>query len=343
MELSSHFIRPLFMIARLNNSLRIASVVDSTEVKSVLVLLMSTLTFVAASATPKVEDPKSAADDSKAMYGQSCHKDVVVYVRAARVQHTAQSGQAELRWKYFLRMAHKGYSSSRPGLRFQLEPSGHVGKQVTGFSGYVILPPKEAVIHFAGLKAVGESVQKPIDYFANNVQGTISLLQAMQDHGRAAPGVQLQRHGVWRTAVPAAGRTAPHLGHQPLWPQQIAYRRDAGRPVRVRPGLARGLPALFQPRGRACLGLLGEDPQGLPNNLMPYVAKVAGGELPRLGVFGNDYDTPDGTGVRDYIHVMDLAQGHLAALQLLQGARRLARHQPGHRPGLQRAGDGARV
>lgn len=123
--------------------MRIASDTDSIAVKSALVLLMSTLTFVAASATPKVEAPKSSADDSKAMYGQSCHKDVVVYVRAARVQHTAQSGQIELRWKYFLRMAHKGYSSSRPGLRFQLEPGGQVAKQVTGFSGYVILPPKE--------------------------------------------------------------------------------------------------------------------------------------------------------------------------------------------------------
>jgi UDP-glucose 4-epimerase len=99
----------------------------------------------------------------------------------------------------------------------------------------------------------------------------------------------------------------------------------------------------FNPAGAHASGLLGEDPRGIPNNLMPYVAKVAGGELPRLGVFGNDYDTPDGTGVRDYIHVMDLAQGHLAALDFLQRPRGLARHQPGHRPGLQRAGDGASV
>jgi hypothetical protein len=131
------------MIAHLSKTTRIYSPLFSTASKSVLILCGAIVTSAAASSTPKLEAPKSASDDSKAMYGQSCHKDVVVYVRAARVQHTAQSGQIELRWKYFLRMAHKGYSSSRPGLRFQLEPGGQVAKQVTGFSGYVILPPKE--------------------------------------------------------------------------------------------------------------------------------------------------------------------------------------------------------
>jgi NAD(P)-dependent dehydrogenase (short-subunit alcohol dehydrogenase family) len=114
-----------------------------------------------------------------------------------------------------------------------------------------------SVVHFAGLKAVGESVQKPIDYYANNVQGTVSLLQAMHQYRRALAGVQLQRHGVWRAAVPAAGRKAPHVGHQPLWPQQTAHRRNTGRCVRVRPGLARGLPALLQPCGRTSLGSVG--------------------------------------------------------------------------------------
>lgn len=112
-------------------------------VRSTSVLSASIMTCLTAFATPNVEGPKSTWDAAKAMYGQSCHEDVVVYVRAAHVQHTAPSGQVERRWKYFLRMAHKGYSSSRPGLRFQLEPGGQVAKQVTGFSGYVILRPKE--------------------------------------------------------------------------------------------------------------------------------------------------------------------------------------------------------
>lgn len=131
------------MIAQIRNTIRLSASLCSTLPKSAIVLFVFTLSFAAISASAKVEAPKSLADDSKAMYGPSCHEDVVVYVRAARVQHTAQTGQAELRWKYFLRMAHKGYSASRPSLRFRLEPSGPAAKQVTGFSGLVILPPKE--------------------------------------------------------------------------------------------------------------------------------------------------------------------------------------------------------
>jgi UDP-glucose 4-epimerase len=177
-----------------------------------------------------------------------------------------------------------------------------------------------AVVHFAGLKAVGESVQKPIDYFANNVQGTVSLLQAMQQTGvrnlvfsssATVYGVPQylpldEQHPT--SATNPYGRSKLHIEEilADLCASDAAWRVACLR--------------YFNPAGAHASGLLGEDPKGIPNNLMPYVAKVAGGELPRLGVFGNDYDTPDGTGVRDYIHVMDLAQGHLAALRFLQAA-----------------------
>ncbi len=177
-----------------------------------------------------------------------------------------------------------------------------------------------AVVHFAGLKAVGESVQKPIDYFANNVQGTVSLLQAMQQTGvrnlvfsssATVYGVPQylpldEQHPT--SATNPYGRSKLHIEEilADLCASDAAWRVACLR--------------YFNPAGAHASGLLGEDPQGIPNNLMPYVAKVAAGELPRLGVFGNDYDTPDGTGVRDYIHVMDLAQGHLAALRFLQAA-----------------------
>jgi UDP-glucose 4-epimerase len=175
-----------------------------------------------------------------------------------------------------------------------------------------------AVVHFAGLKAVGESVQKPIDYFANNVQGTVSLLQAMQGTG--------VRHLVFSSSATVYG--APQylpLDEQHPTSATNPYGRSKLHIEEILADLCVSDPAwrvaclrYFNPAGAHPSGLLGEDPQGIPNNLMPYVAKVAGGDLPRLGVFGNDYDTPDGTGVRDYIHVLDLAQGHLAALQFLQ-------------------------
>ncbi|MCA0212312.1 MAG: UDP-glucose 4-epimerase GalE [Proteobacteria bacterium] len=177
-----------------------------------------------------------------------------------------------------------------------------------------------AVVHFAGLKAVGESVQKPIDYFANNVQGTISLLQAMDEVGvrslvfsssatvYGAPQYLPLDEQHPTSATNPYGRSKLHIEEMLA---DVCVSSAAWRVACLR---------YFNPAGAHASGLLGEDPQGIPNNLMPYVAKVAGGELPRLGVFGNDYDTPDGTGVRDYIHVMDLAEGHLAALRFLQGA-----------------------
>jgi len=176
----------------------------------------------------------------------------------------------------------------------------------------------QAVIHFAGLKAVGESVAKPLDYFANNVQGTVSLLQAMQ----AAQVHQLvfsssatvygepqylpldEQHPT--SATNPYGRTKLHI-------EEMLHDLAAANP-------AWGVACLryFNPVGAHDSGLIGEDPNGLPNNLMPFVAQVAAGLRPALQVFGHDYDTPDGTGVRDYIHVMDLAHGHLAAVDFLQ-------------------------
>lgn len=175
----------------------------------------------------------------------------------------------------------------------------------------------DAVIHFAGLKAVGESVAQPIDYYANNVQGTISLLQAMQ-----AVGV--------KTIVFSSSATV--YGEPQYLPYDEEHPTSATNPYgrsklhieEILADLSRAEPdwriaclRYFNPVGAHDSGLIGEAPTGIPNNLMPYVAQVASGKLPHLNVFGNDYPTTDGTGVRDYIHVMDLATGHLAALNFL--------------------------
>ena len=174
-----------------------------------------------------------------------------------------------------------------------------------------------AVIHFAGLKAVGESVAHPLDYYANNVQGSLSLLQAMQ-----AANV--------KTMVFSSSATV--YGDPQYLPIDEAHPTGATNPYgrsklqveEVLADVAKADPSwriaclrYFNPVGAHESGLICEDSTGIPNNLMPYVAQVASGKLPYLNVFGNDYPTPDGTGVRDYIHVMDLAEGHLAALNFL--------------------------
>ncbi|MCK7583086.1 MAG: UDP-glucose 4-epimerase GalE [Chromatiales bacterium] len=178
----------------------------------------------------------------------------------------------------------------------------------------------DAVIHFAGLKAVGESVAQPLEYYDNNVQGTLTLCQAM-----AAAGV---RNLVFSSSAtvygdPATvpiredfpvGATNPY-GRSKLFIEEILRDLHVSDP-RWNIALLR----YFNPVGAHESGRIGEDPNGIPNNLMPYIAQVAVGRLQRLRVFGNDYPTPDGTGVRDYIHVVDLARGHLAALHRLQAA-----------------------
>ncbi|MFG6465141.1 UDP-glucose 4-epimerase GalE [Roseateles sp. BYS87W] len=172
----------------------------------------------------------------------------------------------------------------------------------------------EAVLHFAGLKAVGESVRKPLEYFDNNVQGTLSLLAALRDTGvrTLVFSSSATVYGVAETMPlredAPTGTTNPY-GRSKLMVEHILQDLVAADP-------SWSLCALryFNPVGAHPSGRLGEDPQGIPNNLMPFIAQVAVGRRPALQIFGRDYPTGDGTGVRDYIHVQDLAAGHLAAL-----------------------------
>ena len=175
----------------------------------------------------------------------------------------------------------------------------------------------QAVVHFAGLKAVGESVQQPLAYFDANVGGALSLLQAMQAQGvrQLVFSSSATVYGQPQTlpldeshptgATNPYARTKLHIEHML---HDLAASDATWRIAILR---------YFNPVGAHPSGLIGEDPNGTPNNLMPYVARVAAGQLPHLNVWGNDYPTPDGTGVRDYIHVVDLAQGHQAALHHL--------------------------
>ena len=181
----------------------------------------------------------------------------------------------------------------------------------------------DAVIHFAGLKAVGESVEKPIEYYDNNVQGALVLCRAM---AQAGVGVLVFSSSATvygnAASVPIRedaplGPTNPY-GHSKLMVERILQDLEASDPGAWRIALLR----YFNPVGAHPSGLIGEDPQGIPNNLMPNIAQVAVGIREKIRVFGSDYPTRDGTGVRDYIHVVDLARGHLAALETLQRERR---------------------
>ena len=176
-----------------------------------------------------------------------------------------------------------------------------------------------AVIHFAALKAVGESVREPLRYYDNNVAGTVTLLQAMQKAG--------VRQLVFSSSATVYGdpaslpiredfplsATNPY-GWSKLMMEQMLADLDASEPGQWRIARLR----YFNPVGAHESGLIGEDPQGVPNNLLPYVAQVASGQREFLNVWGDDYPTPDGTGQRDYIHVCDLAEGHVAALRYLR-------------------------
>ena len=183
----------------------------------------------------------------------------------------------------------------------------------------------EAVVHFAGLKAVGESVEKPLEYYHNNVYGSLCLIQAMQDAGvkRLVFSSSATVYGEPKyLPIDEAHPTAPTnpYGWNKLHIEQMLSDMAAGDPEWRIASLR-----YFNPVGAHESGLIGEDPNGIPNNLMPFIARVAAGKLPQLNVFGNDYPTPDGTGVRDYIHVMDLAEGHLAALTHMH--KQSARHE----------------
>ncbi len=177
----------------------------------------------------------------------------------------------------------------------------------------------DAVVHFAAFKAVGESAAKPLEYYRNNVGGLVAVCQAMQQHGC--------RHFVFSSSATVYGEPVflPYTEAHPLSPMNVygqtklmgeqVLRDWAASDAAVRVAFLR----YFNPVGAHESGQIGEDPRGVPNNLMPFVAQVAVGRRPHLSIFGNDYETPDGTGVRDYIHVMDLAEGHVAAVDALLG------------------------
>ena len=176
----------------------------------------------------------------------------------------------------------------------------------------------DAVIHFAGLKAVGESNEKPVEYYANNVQGAISLLQAMN-----AVGVKKL---VFSSSATVYGdpQYLPIDESHPTNPTN-PYGRTKLQIEQMLRDLSNSDPEwriiclrYFNPVGAHESGLIGESPEGVPNNLMPYIAKVASGKLPYLNIFGKDYSTKDGPGIRDYIHIMDLVDGHLVALEYLR-------------------------
>ena len=176
----------------------------------------------------------------------------------------------------------------------------------------------DSVINFAGYKAVGESVQKPIDYYINNISGALVLLDTMKKYNvkkfvfSSSATVYGEPERIPITEDCRVGGTTNPYGTTKLYIEQILndiYKSDPSWNIAIL--------RYFNPVGAHESGLIGEEPKGIPNNLMPYVVRVAAGILPELSVFGNDYDTPDGTGVRDYIHVVDLAKGHLKALEKL--------------------------
>ena len=177
----------------------------------------------------------------------------------------------------------------------------------------------EAVLNFAGYKAVGESVQKPIEYYDNNINGALALLEVMKKHNvkkfifSSSATVYGDPEVIPITEECKTGGTTNPYGTTKLFIEQIlkdTYASDNTWDICIL--------RYFNPVGAHESGLIGEEPQGIPNNLMPYVVRVAAGILPQLSVFGNDYNTPDGTGVRDYIHVVDLAKGHVLALNKLE-------------------------
>ncbi len=177
----------------------------------------------------------------------------------------------------------------------------------------------DSVLNFAGYKAVGESIEKPIEYYTNNISGALVLLDTMRKYGvkkfvfSSSATVYGEPEKIPLTEDCKTGGTTNPYGTSKLFIEQILkdiYNSDNSWDIAIL--------RYFNPVGAHESSLIGEEPQGIPNNLMPYVVRVAAGKLKELSVFGNDYDTPDGTGVRDYIHVVDLAKGHIKALEKLE-------------------------
>lgn len=177
----------------------------------------------------------------------------------------------------------------------------------------------DAVIHFAGLKAVGESMELPLTYYQNNLAGTLTLLEAMRAAGC--------RELVFSSSATVYGNPEevpiredfPLSATNPYGRSKLMIEDVCRDLAKAEPAWRIALLRYFNPVGAHPSGLLGEDPKGIPNNLMPYILQVAVGRRPQLEIFGSDYPTPDGTGVRDYIHVVDLARGHVAALGAMSG------------------------
>ena len=176
-------------------------------------------------------------------------------------------------------------------------------------------PDIDAVIHFAGLKAVGESCSIPIKYYQNNLISTLNLLEVMQVHNvnRIVFSSSATVYGLPKT-VPI-NENFPLSTTNPYGETKLMIERILKDAAAANPALSVCVLRYFNPIGAHESGLIGEDPRGIPNNLLPYISKVAVGKLECLSVFGNDYDTPDGTGVRDYIHVVDLALAHIKAIE----------------------------
>jgi len=173
----------------------------------------------------------------------------------------------------------------------------------------------DAVIHFAGYKAVGESCQRPLEYYENNIAGTLILLHAMRKYGckkfvfsSSATVYGMNNTVPYREDMPTSA-TSPYGSTKVMIEEML---KDI---CKADPAFTAVLLRYFNPIGAHKSALLGENPAGIPNNLVPYIAQVACGKLEKLSIYGDDYETPDGTGVRDYIHVVDLAKGHLAALE----------------------------
>jgi len=179
------------------------------------------------------------------------------------------------------------------------------------------LPGCDAVIHFAGLKAVGESVAQPLRYYDNNVTGSIQLFSAMAETGVKTLVFSSSATVYGEPQSVPIREDAPLSATNPYGRSKLIIEDILRDMHRADPDWRIALLRYFNPVGAHPSGRIGEDPNGIPNNLMPYIAQVAVGKLACLSVFGNDYPTPDGTGVRDYIHVVDLAKGHLAALEAL--------------------------
>lgn len=180
----------------------------------------------------------------------------------------------------------------------------------------------DAVIHFAGLKAVGESVEKPLLYYDNNLVGSIVLFEAMAEAGVKSIVFSSSATVYGDPATVPITEDFPLSATNPYGRSKLFIEEMLRDIAKADPEWSISLLRYFNPVGAHPSGRIGEDPKGIPNNLMPYIAQVAGGRRPCLNIFGGDYPTKDGTGVRDYIHVVDLAQGHVAALNAMERGRK---------------------